>query len=154
LPATYTNFLMRYLFNFCCVVIFLVVFGCSRSSSKTIFSSTGAVIEFETTVHDFGIIPHKGDGVFEFAFKSKGEEPLVLKNVKPSCGCTIPEWPKDPIIKGDKGSIKVSYNTRISGTFSKSVSVYSNASEKPIVLIVKGKVEEEKLDNSTAPSLE
>jgi len=136
------------------MVALLAAFGCSKSSQRTTLSSAGAVIEFETVEHDFGTIPYKGDGIYEFVFKSKGEEPLVLNNVKPSCGCTIPEWPKDPIQKGEKGVIKVSYNTRITGSFSKSVSVYSNASEAPVVLVIKGRVEEAKKDISAAPALE
>jgi len=117
-------------------------------------NSTGAIIEFETDEHDFGSIPYRGDGIYEFVFKNKGDEPLVLKNVKSSCGCTVPEWPRDPISKGEKGKIKVSYNTRITGSFSKSISVYSNASEAPVVLVVKGRVEESLKDMSAAPALE
>lgn len=145
---------MRYNLNICCFVALLVAFGCSKSTHKSSLSSTGAVIEFESFEHDFGSIPYKGDGTYAFVFKSKGEEPLVLKNVKPSCGCTIPEWPRDPVKKGEKGTIKVSYNTRITGSFSKSVSVYSNASEAPIVLVIKGKVEEGTKEVSAGPALE
>jgi hypothetical protein len=83
-----------------------------------------------------------GDGTCEFIFKNTGKDPLVLKNVRSSCGCTIPQWPKEPIKKGEQGKIKVRYNTRITGTFSKSISVYSNAGNMPVVLVIKGKVEE------------
>lgn len=142
--------------NFIGLFTILLVFlfaGCSQTSQKTSIGPSGAAIEFETTEHDYGSIPYKGDGSYEFVFKSKGEEPLVLKNVKSSCGCTVPEWPKDPVLKGDKAKIRVVYNTRITGSFSKSISVVSNASEAPIVLVIKGKVEPEK-DMSGAPALE
>ena len=114
--------------------------SCSLTPRSAVAKS-GAVIEFETTNHDFGTIPQGGNGIFEFVFKNTGKEPLVLKNVRSSCGCTVPEWPKEPVNKGDKGVIKVSYNTRITGNFSKSISVYSNSGEAPVVLIIKGKVE-------------
>ncbi|HEX2396314.1 MAG TPA: DUF1573 domain-containing protein [Bacteroidales bacterium] len=153
MPAINNMVSMRHFINFFCVAALLLT-GCSQTSHKSSMSSTGAAIEFETIEHDFGTIPFKGDGTYEFVFKSKGEEPLVLKNVKSSCGCTIPEWPKEPISKGKKGTIKVVYNTRVTGSFSKSISVSSNASESPIVLVIKGRVEEEKKDMSAAPALE
>lgn len=145
---------MKYFFNSCVVIAILMAYGCSQSASKSSFGSTGAIIEFENTEHDFGTIPYKGEGTYEFVFKSKGEEPLVLKNVRPSCGCTTPEWPKNPVKKGEKATIKVTYNTKITGSFSKKISVYSNASDAPIVLLVKGRVEEAKKDMSAAPALQ
>ena len=140
---------------FCCLKtfksyekgIFPVYHGCMLAHDK-LFANTGtsgningAGIQFETTEHDFGTIPEKGDGTFAFVFKNTGKEPLILKNVRSSCGCTVPEWPKEPIKKGNKGTIKVSYNTRITGSFSKSITVYSNAEGDPVVLHIKGKVE-------------
>jgi hypothetical protein len=147
------NFQMKNNAVILCLVALSTVFGCSQISDGT-FSTAAAGIQFESTEHDFGTIPYKGDGTFEFVFKNTGKEPLVLKNVRSSCGCTVPEWPKDPIKKGNKGKIKVSYNTRITGTFSKSISVFSNADEKPVILVIKGKVEEDDKDMSGVPALE
>jgi hypothetical protein len=107
--------------------------SCSQTPG-TSENINGAGIQFETTEHDFGTIPEKGDGTFAFVFKNTGKEPLILKNVRSSCGCTVPEWPKEPIKK-------VSYNTRITGSFTKSITVYSNAEGDPVVLRIKGKVE-------------
>lgn len=98
------------------------------------------VMEFEETVHDYGTIPYKGDGNCEFEFKNKGKEPLVLTNVRSSCGCTTPNWTREPVKKNKKGSIKVKYNTAIVGNFTKSITVYSNAKNSPIRLTIKGKV--------------
>jgi hypothetical protein len=114
--------------------------SCSQTPGKSEII-TGAGIQFETTDHNFGTIPEKGDGSFTFVFKNTGKEPLILKNVRSSCGCTVPEWPKEPIKRGNKGTIKVSYNTRITGSFSKSITVYSNAEGDPVVLHIQGKVE-------------
>jgi hypothetical protein len=131
---------MKKVFSFLAIATCWFSISCSLTP-RSHASKDGAIIEFETTAHDFGTIPQGGDGSFEFVFKNTGKEPLVLKNVRSSCGCTVPEWPKEPVKKGDKGTIKVSYNTRITGNFSKSISVYSNSGEAPVVLIIKGKVE-------------
>lgn len=98
-------------------------------------------IFFTETEHDYGSIPYKGDGECTFTFKNTGKEPLILTNVRSSCGCTIPQWPKEPFKKQKKGTITVKYDTRIVGAFSKSIRVYSNASNSPVVLTIKGKVE-------------
>lgn len=118
----------------------LMAISCSHTTGAS-ENMNGAGIRFETTEHDFGTIPEKGDGTFAFVFKNTGKEPLILNNVRSSCGCTVPEWPKEPIKKGGKGTIKVSYNTRITGSFHKEITVYSNAEGDPVVLHIKGKVE-------------
>ena len=122
------------------MAVFGFMISCSQTSGTT-ENISGAGIQFETTEHDFGTITEKGDGTFSFVFKNTGKEPLILNNVRSSCGCTIPEWPKEPIKKGGKGTIKVSYNTRITGSFSKKITVYSNAGGDPVILLIKGKVE-------------
>lgn len=99
-----------------------------------------AKITFEKKVHDYEVIDYKGNGDYEFEFKNTGNKPLILTNVKSSCGCTIPSWPRDPFEPGEKGKIKVKYNTRIKGKFSKSIVVYSNAENSREVLRIKGQV--------------
>lgn len=96
-------------------------------------------ITFKQLVHNYGNI-YKGDnGAFAFKFVNSGNEPLILSRPRSSCGCTVPSWPKEPIMPGDSGKIKVTYNTHIMGAFNKTVTVYSNA-PKPIVLRIKGRV--------------
>ena len=85
-------------------------------------------ITFEKTTHQFGEIPYGGNGTYEFVFKNTGNEPLILSQPKSSCGCTVPEWPKRPILPGDTDVIKVTYkNTDRPGSFSKYVTIFSNA---------------------------
>jgi len=103
-----------------------------------------AEITFEKTVHDFGTIPFQGDGSCQFVFKNTGKEPLVLSNVNSSCGCTVPEWTKDPIEPGKTGTIKVKYNTHIAGQFTKTITVFSNATNSPVALRITGTVESPK----------
>jgi hypothetical protein len=132
---------MKKLYLLFAFAAFLFTISCSQSSGKAAGDANGAMIEFETTQHNFGTIPEGGDGTFDFVFTSKGKEPLILKNVRPTCGCTISEWPKEPIKSGEKGIIKIKYNTHLTGNFTKSINVYSNATEEPVLLVIKGKVE-------------
>ncbi len=97
-------------------------------------------IIFEKLVHDYGTITQGAEGGCEFVFTNKGEKPLLLSNVRASCGCTAPTWPREPILPGQKGVIKVGYNTNILGGFSKGISVTSNASNNTVNLTVKGNV--------------
>ena len=101
-----------------------------------------AVITFEKSTHDFGKI-NEADGrvttVFEFT--NEGLAPLVLTNVRASCGCTTPKWTHEPIEPGQTGQITVTYNPNgRPGRFQKTVTVTSNATEPTIRLYIKGEV--------------
>lgn len=104
-------------------------------------SLTVADMQFNEDVHDFGTIPEGPAADVEFTFKNMGDEPIVIQQVRPSCGCTTPSWSKDPVLPGESGKIKASYNTqgRPNG-FTKSITVTSNAGTK--VLTIKGVVEQ------------
>ena len=82
-----------------------------------------------------------GDGKCEFAFTNDGKEPLILSNVRSSCGCTVPTWPRQPILPGQSEVIKVKYDTKRVGMINKSIHVYSNAVKSPLTLKIKGKIE-------------
>jgi hypothetical protein len=105
-------------------------------------------ISFTKTVHDYGTIFVGGDGNSEFEFTNTGKEPLILKNVKSSCGCTVPAWPREPIMPGKKASIKVKYDTGRMGPINKSITVESNAKTTPIVLRISGNVVKKAEDNT------
>jgi len=101
----------------------------------------GPAITFKTTTHDYGEIYQSSDGSYNFVFTNTGNEPLILSKPRSSCGCTVPSWPKEPILPGEESKIKVTYNTTKIGAFNKSVTVYSNSrNKKTIVLRIKGKV--------------
>lgn len=100
----------------------------------------GQEIWFETYLHDYGEIEEDSDGTWSFAFKNLGKEAIVINRVRSSCGCTIPNWPREPIEAGASGEIAVKYNTAQTGTFMKSVVVYSTAANSPVKLQIKGKV--------------
>jgi hypothetical protein len=101
-------------------------------------------IVFDELEHDFGNFK-ESDGVqtTTFKFTNKGESPLVLNNVRASCGCTTPKWTREPVAPGNSGEIQVSYNPKNRpGSFNKSVMISSNAENGTTVLRIKGRVEE------------
>ena len=100
----------------------------------------GPIIKFDKLVHDYGSIYQGADGSCEFKFTNEGDDPIILSSVRSSCGCTIPSYPKDPILPGQSNVIKVTYDTKRMGTISKNITVTSNASEQTIVLSIKGNV--------------
>ncbi len=78
--------------------------------------------------HDFGLLPEGPKATYEFQFINVGEAPLLITNAQANCGCTSPEFPREPILPGKKGKIKVTYNTEgHPGNFMKSVYLTSNA---------------------------
>ena len=101
----------------------------------------GAKIDFSKETHDYGTIKYGADGACTFEFKNTGNAPLIISNAKGSCGCTVPDWPKEPIAPGAKASIKVKYDTKRPGPINKSVTISSNAVDEPSKIIrIKGNV--------------
>jgi hypothetical protein len=90
-------------------------------------TAEGPKIEFERLVHDYGQIEQGANGETEFVFRNVGSEPLILSNVSSSCGCTVPAWTRDPIMPGERGSIKVRYDTNRIGHIGRAVTVHSNS---------------------------
>jgi len=97
-------------------------------------------IVFEKELHDYGTIDQGANGNYEFKFSNTGKEPLIITNCKGSCGCTVPSWPKEPIKPGGTGAIKVTYDTKRVGAFSKTVTISSNAKSNSKVISIKGVV--------------
>jgi|TARA_B110000211_G_scaffold7082_1_gene7769 hypothetical protein len=102
--------------------------------------ATNVTIDFESKVVDYGVIEHNADGARKFVFTNNGTEPLVIKNAKGSCGCTVPTWPREPIAAGATAEIGVKYATNRVGKFTKTITLTTNASKKPVILTVKGEV--------------
>ncbi len=103
--------------------------------------------KFEKETINYGKIAQGSNGVKTFEFTNIGDAPLIISDIKSSCGCTIPEKPEKPIMPGEKGQISVAYNTKRIGGFSKTITVFSNASIERKVLKIKGNVFKT-LDNS------
>lgn len=112
-----------------------------NTSAQTSAVKKGAKIEFTEEVYDYGEVAYGGEGHHTFNFKNTGNEPLVLGEVKGSCSCTVPEWPKTPIAPGETGELRVKYNTNKPGAINKSVTINSNAVNTPVKIIrIKGNV--------------
>jgi hypothetical protein len=109
-----------------------------------------ADISFSKTTHDYGTIFVGGDGNCEFEFTNTGKEPLILSSVRSSCGCTVPSWPREPILPGKKEVIKVKYDTGRLGAINKTITVMSNAKTSPVVLKITGNVVK-KAEENTVP---
>ncbi|MBO4282374.1 MAG: DUF1573 domain-containing protein [Bacteroidales bacterium] len=99
-----------------------------------------ARIVFDKTVHDYGTIYQNDNGGCEFHFTNTGKVPLILTNVYSSCGCTVPSWPKEPIMPGKSNVIKVNYQTSRLGAINKTITVESNASNGSVRLSITGNV--------------
>jgi hypothetical protein len=99
-----------------------------------------AKIEFKSETIDYGTIEKGADGTRTFEFTNVGDAPLIITKVKSSCGCTVPSWPKEAILPGQSGEIKVKYDTRRVMPIRKTVSVASNAVRPMIALKIKGNV--------------
>ncbi|GAA3772613.1 DUF1573 domain-containing protein [Corallibacter vietnamensis] len=99
-----------------------------------------AKIEFKSTIIDYGTIEKGADGVRVFEFTNTGDAPLIISNVKSSCGCTVPKKPKDPIMPGKTGEIQVKYDTNRVMPIRKNITVMSNAETPTVVLKIKGEV--------------
>jgi hypothetical protein len=114
----------------------------------------GPNIEFETTTIDYGTIAQGADPYRVFKFKNTGTEPLVIKHAKGSCGCTVAEWPKEPILPGEAGEIRVRYETKRIGKFTKTVTLTTNAADERQTLVIKGEVQKEAPQPSGLPQKE
>jgi len=94
-------------------------------------------ISFAKQEHDFGQLPTGKPVAYEFEFTNIGNKPLVLSDVKASCGCTTPSWSKEPILPGQKGFVKAQYNMAREGKYRKSVTV-KTADGETITLYITG----------------
>lgn len=124
-----------------CISLFAIVqIGYSQKNTKA--NPNAPEISFDKLENDYGIIKKGADGSCEFVYKNTGKEPLVLSDVSSSCGCTVPTWPKEPILSGKSRTIKVVYDTKKAGVISKTITVMSNAKNGIIILSIKGMVTE------------
>ena len=103
-------------------------------------TASKAAITFTADAFDFGTVPQNIPVTHVFSFKNTGKEPLILSSVTASCGCTTPEWPKEPVLPGATATIKATYNAANPGIFSKAITVVSNAATPQTVLTIKGDV--------------
>lgn len=126
------------------LLILLLLLGACGSDPEKEARNKGVELWFSEYEHDYGEIIRGSDGNWSFVFKNIGSQPIVINRVRSSCGCTVPAWPREPVEPGASDTIVVRYNTEQTGTFYKSMMVYSSAANSPVKLKIKGKVLPEK----------
>lgn len=118
--------------------LFVLAFLCLSAVS---FGQTKNDVKFTAMKHTFGKIKQNVPATYTFTFtNASSSKPLIIETATAQCGCTTPEYPKAPIAKGKKGTIKVTYNAATMGAFTKTVTVkFANIAE-PITLTIDGEV--------------
>lgn len=128
--------------------VFGVVFLAMSQTTVSVESGSPtamAKFKWEKTTHDFGKIQQGKPVSIEFTFTNQGSSPLVISNVKGSCGCTVTKYSKEPIAPGKTGNIKATFNAAAMGAFNKSVRVTANVEGGTETLFIKGEVVKEVL---------
>lgn len=119
------------------ILIFFVLLGLTGFYVQ---AQNVATIKFEKLVHNFGELIAGDRAEVDFVFTNTGSAPLLLSNVRSSCGCTVPTWPHEPIMPGKTGSIRVKYDSNRIGPINKQVTVESNGSNGPVYLKITGTI--------------
>jgi hypothetical protein len=127
------------------LIVFLASSFAWAQTNKLVGSNSkanGPVATWDKITHDFGDIPKDVPVTVSFKITNTGNAPLIISDVKPSCGCTTPSYTKDPILPGKSGVVKAQYNAAAPGPFNKTITVITNSSEPNKVLTIKGQVVE------------
>jgi len=99
------------------------------------------IIEFEKMEHDFGSVPEGQKVSYTYKLKNTGSAPLIIQSAQPSCGCTVPDWTREPIPVGGSGFVKAEFDTKGKvGANSKSITVTANTWPKQATLKFKASV--------------
>jgi hypothetical protein len=119
---------------------FVIIIFIASMPLKSQYSIT--TLKFSETQHDFGVFREEaGRQTFDFIVTNTGTQPLVIQKVTASCGCTTPEWTRQPIAQGSKGKVTAIYDpANRSGVFDKTLTVYSNTKPETTTLSIKGEV--------------
>ena len=124
---------MKKILLICAVILGFAFTASAQDSEKPVF-------KFNEEKHDFGKIPQGTPVTTVFEFTNTGKEPLILTDVRPTCGCTIADFTKTPVKNGEKGTIKITYNAAVAAPFNKPIIVTSNASIPQKTLNIVGEV--------------
>ena len=128
--------------------LFLMAMVSNQVYSQNEIQIGSPEITFEKSEHDYGVIDQYGNGEYEFKFTNTGSAPLLIKLAKGTCGCTVPEWSREPIQPGASSSILVRYDTKRVGVFAKGVTITANTEPSITNIKIKGEV---KASTSVSP---
>jgi hypothetical protein len=132
----------------------ILLFAFAIAFSAVIYAQQeGPTISWTTTVHDFGVFKEEaGLQTAKFEFVNTGNAPLFITNVKASCGCTTPEWTKEPVQPGAKGYVTATYNpANRPGKFNKSITVTTNEFQPTSVIRIEGEVIPKPVETAPTP---
>jgi hypothetical protein len=121
-------------------VLSILAFVLVGTFCATAQTANGAVMTFDVTTIDYGTIDKGAEPIRKFKFTNTGNEPLIIKSAKGSCGCTVPTYPKEPIMPGESNVIEVRYDTQRVGPFTKTVTLNTNETNDTHTLTIKGDV--------------
>ena len=123
--------------------LYLMLFMMLAIVSGAKAQDKGAIISAKATDYDFGVIKEAAGKVSHtFTIDNKGTKPLVITRIIAACGCTTPEYSKEPIAPSKSGSVKVTFDpSGRPGPFVKTVAIYSNGSTGSFTIRIKGVVE-------------
>ncbi len=123
-PGFFNSYTLTTMKNMFAFLLMMGSLTLSAQAPATTDLNWTPTVKFEKTSHDFGTIPEGPKATYEFTFTNTGREPIVVSNAQAGCGCTTPEWPKQPIAPGKTGKITVGYNSEgRPGQFTKDVTV-------------------------------
>ena len=111
------------------------------TGTTTTVNANAPIMKFEFDSHDFGKVSSGDKVTYEFKFTNTGQSPLIVSNATASCGCTVPEWPKEPVQPGQGGKIKVTFDSaNKEGLQDKQITVTANTSPAQNVVHLVGEV--------------
>ncbi len=131
---------MKKIFTLLFMVAMISSISFAQDATPAEAPASGPVMEFETMTVDYGTIEQNSDPLRSFLFTNTGNGPLQITHAKGSCGCTVPEYPKEPIMPGEQAKINVRYDTKRIGKFVKSVTLTTNTTSGKEKLTIKGEV--------------
>jgi hypothetical protein len=120
--------------------IAMIMIGMAISVQAQDAAKPEAGMTWKATTMDLGKIEQGKPVTVEFEFSNPSMVPLIINSVRPTCGCTVADYPKEPVAPGKTGKITLTYNAASLGTFTKSTTVTTNASEGNTSLVIKGEV--------------
>ncbi|MDC0015083.1 DUF1573 domain-containing protein [Flavobacteriales bacterium] len=123
------------------------------AANATAAPASQATISLDKEVHDYGTIENGSNGTCIFTITNTGTEPLIISRAKGSCGCTVPDWPREAIAPGASAEMKVTYDTKRTGAINKSVTITSNAGNTPTKVVrIKGSVKAKSVPAVATPA--
>jgi hypothetical protein len=115
--------------------------GSSSTATTPVVNPNAGEFSWSEETYDFGTIPQGIPVKHKFEFTNTGKEPIIVANVQKTCGCTVTDWTKEPVLPGQKGFVIAEFNAAKEGPFTKAITVQSDAKTPSVKLYFKGTVQ-------------